>query len=151
MVNEWLKSSGCSGALHLFDFWSGGYYELRLPLSVSAALVLPSILSHSAHLYAIRQVVVDEPSYLGSDLHFSCGKEVALWRQVDEGTLTLKLDLGKREAAGNIWLFLPSVKNSVECSGPMFNGEATQLLPNWPSVWKIAVTVNGINDMHVSF
>ena len=83
---------GCEGPVlvHLFDFWTSEYSFIVLGDSGSvsdnarqAVLRFPSVAPHSARLYALR-VMLDPllPMYVGSNLHFTSGLEVASFRVV---------------------------------------------------------------------
>ena len=86
------KSGGVFGPvlIHLFDFWTMEYSYVVLGDSGriadnahQALLHFPPVAAHSARLFAMR-VMLDStlPMYIGSNLHFSCGLEVASFRVV---------------------------------------------------------------------
>ena len=61
--------------------------------------------AHGVVLLAVRKTKQGEPSYLGSNLHFSQGFEVTSWK-ADDDHLEIKINPGK-EISGHIDLFVP--------------------------------------------
>jgi hypothetical protein len=142
-----------SGAtlLHVFEFWSGEYSLAELDNSSLTLLDPPAVLnSHSALIYAVRPLVPDKPEYVGSDLHFTCGKELASWKELKAGVVVLELDILERSSAGHVWLFLPNTdtKSEVMCSGSAYGGHAVMVSSG---VWKIAVTLEGRGGLQVDY
>ena len=66
--------------LHMIEFWTQEYHALRVYSNDSNPMIeLPSVKLHSAALLAIRLHAENQipcATYLGSNLHFSCGLEV---------------------------------------------------------------------------
>ena len=56
-------------------------------------------------MLAVRPSLPEQPMYLGSDLHFSQGMEVADWT-VKGKEITFRMDLG-RKTTGNVTIYLP--------------------------------------------
>jgi len=85
----------------LREFWTGaiGQMEGVKPFTCS------DVPSHGVRVMAARKYQVDQPTYLGGDLHLSQGLEISDWC-VEEDKVSLQLDLG-RQASGKIDLYLP--------------------------------------------
>ena len=76
--------------LHIYEFWTHSYFHRLLTyadLADPAPLTLGPVPHHSALIYAFRLQALPLPgqgedgiqaAYLGSNIHFSCGLEVAL-------------------------------------------------------------------------
>jgi alpha-galactosidase len=90
------------------SFWDG-----RLMESCGGTLEPQEIPAHGSILLAVR-LRGEGTQYIGSDLHFSQGAEVAQWKVTRDG-LQARLRL-QREAEGNIWLALPGspVKAAID-------------------------------------
>eukprot|EP00959_Pyramimonas_sp_CCMP1952_P454420 9469885-Pyramimonas_sp.AAC.2 len=134
--------------LHVFDFWAGEYSQAELHESSVTMLDPPSELGpHSALLYAVRPLVPGKAAYVGSDLHFSCGKELVSWKGQKAGEITLELNIEERSSSGHVWLHLPNTTSTSEviCSGDAYGGQAFMVSP---SVWKIVVDLEGRGSLH---
>ena len=95
-LREWIHISDEAIAL---SFWDGRLMKIH-----AGILEPPEIPAHGSILLAVRPLE-DKAQYIGSDLHFSQGAEVAQWKTTRNG-LQARLRL-KREAEGNLWLALP--------------------------------------------
>jgi alpha-galactosidase len=108
------------------SFWDG-----RLTESRGGILERLAIPAHGSILLAVRPRG-DGIRYIGSDLHFSQGAEVAEWKAARD-TLRTVLRLG-REAEGNIWLALPGRPKQARLNGEPIRPE--QVAGN---IWKFPV------------
>jgi hypothetical protein len=105
-LHEWIHISNEAIAL---SFWDGQLMESR-----AGILDPPEIPAHGSILLAVRPLE-DKAQYIGSDLHFSQGAEVAQWKVTRNG-LQAHLRL-KREAEGNLWLALPGSPKKAAIDG----------------------------------
>ena len=92
--------------MHAFEFWGASASR-----GWGGSVCAPGVPPRGAAVLAVRRRPVDAPAYLGSDLHISCGHELAAWEAAAPapgggGALRLALALG-RAAAGSVWLYLP--------------------------------------------
>lgn len=114
------------------EFWNG-----RLAgLSNKQPLLFKEIPAHGCLLLAVRKVTGDQAMYLGSDLHFCQGVEVAEWHQ--EGNLlemTLRLP---RSTSGEVFLRLPCGTGQVRVNG---NPAALTLVEQ--DIYSLPVQVDG--------
>jgi len=122
-LREWIHSKSEVVAL---SFWDG-----RLMESSGGILDTPEIPAHASILLAVR-TRGNGVQYIGSDLHFSQGAEVAEWKPARNG-LRAVLRLG-REAEGAVWIALPAkpVRSTIE-------GESIQPERISDDVWKVPV------------
>jgi hypothetical protein len=79
--NRRSSSSEIHHVLHLFNFWNESYsYKIINLLTNNEEeneIAFPDVPSHSSHIYAVHLSLHPRiPKYLGSNLHFSCGKEI---------------------------------------------------------------------------
>lgn len=109
---------------HVFEFWNMWYFELKFDLKdrqvyvnkriqlgnvdIQDSLRIPS---HDTRLFAIRLKTecISEISYLGSDLHFSCGKEIEYWKinQV-ENSLEFSINVGRKKLKSAFYIYFGS-------------------------------------------
>ena len=81
---------------HVLAFWSSRYSWLppqttatstrnhqSSPSSSTDSILSRRLLPHETEIFHMKQVTPDRPQYLGSDLHFSCCREVARFVVVD--------------------------------------------------------------------
>jgi alpha-galactosidase len=93
------------------DFWRGKVQRVLKGDTFKAS----AIPAHGCVLAAFRRLHKDQPLYLGSDLHFSMGCEVAEWQATaSKVTFTLRLP---RRADGKAWVYIPWQKFTVEVDG----------------------------------
>lgn len=111
---------------HVLDFWQGRYRRVD-----DGALAESGMAPHSVRLLLVRPVVAGQPQYLGSDLHFSGGREVAEWTPRPDG-VDFTLDLG-RDGDGHVVVALPATPARI--SGADLLGDVS------PGVWRLAVSV----------
>jgi alpha-galactosidase len=94
------------------EFWSGQIHSFS-----KGEVDLGRLPTHSVALLALRQVLPDQPRYLGGDLHVSQGQEVAAWNwQAATQELRLRLERPGR-TAGHIDLALPSAPEEARLNG----------------------------------
>lgn len=93
------------------SFWDGKVYRIERGLP----LRFPGIPAHGCVLLALRIANEGKARYLGGDLHFSQGSEVAEWSEEEHG-LRLRLDL-ERRTEGWIELALPRNPAAVRVDG----------------------------------
>jgi hypothetical protein len=96
---------------HVFSFWSSKYSWIPHARAGEEPPTVSSRLGpHATELFHIKAVTRDMPQYVGSDLHFSCGHEVLLFRVLQHKVmLVLKTNLNR---VGHVFLFLPTVDTS---------------------------------------
>lgn len=83
------------------DFWKDSTTQLKRDEGYAAGLIQP----HGCVLGAFRKVNPAEAQFLGSDMHFSLGQEVAEWKTGrDELTFTVRLP---RKTSGKVRVSIP--------------------------------------------
>jgi len=103
---------------HVFAFWSSRYSWIPrveredepLPHGGHHHAISTKLGPHATEIFHIKPVIPDEPQYIGSDMHFSCGQELILFRP-DYNTLDLWLNTTYHRS-GNIFVFVPRVSPS---------------------------------------
>ncbi|MGD0806305.1 MAG: hypothetical protein ABSA10_02320 [Anaerolineales bacterium] len=126
-LHEWIHISNEAIAL---SFWDGQLMESR-----AGILDPPEIPAHGSILLEVRPLE-DKAQYIGSDLHFSQGAEVAQWK-VTRNELQAHLRL-KREAEGNLWLALPGSPKKAAIDGTQIHPVHIQ-----KNIWKFPVRFAG--------
>lgn len=81
MMNNQRAFPEVNHILHLFNFWNESYsYKIINLLSDNEEeneIAFPDVPVHSAHIYSVHLSLHPLiPRYLGSNLHYSCGKEI---------------------------------------------------------------------------
>jgi alpha-galactosidase len=122
-LREWIRWKGEAIAL---SFWEGRLMESRG--GILGPLEIPA---HGSILLAVHPRG-GSAQYIGSDLHFSQGAEVAEWKAAPR-SLHAVLRLG-REAEGNIWLALPGRPQKAALDGKPIHPENV-----FRNVWKLPV------------
>jgi hypothetical protein len=122
-LREYLPVADGATAL---SFWDGRLLETR-----GGILEPLDIPAHGSILLAVRPRG-GGPQYVGSDLHFSQGAEVAEWK-TSRRSLRAVLRLG-REAEGNIWLALPQCPEAAELDGAPISPQYAK-----ENIWKFPV------------
>jgi alpha-galactosidase len=122
--------AGIRGEGVAFSFWE----ELCLAPS-GGKLELKKIPAHGSVLLAVRPKE-SGAQFIGSNLHFSQGVEVAGWKS-SRKALRAVLNLG-REAEGAVWLSLP--ENPIKAR---WNGDPIRAERAGEGVWKIPVHLTG--------
>jgi alpha-galactosidase len=145
----------------VFEFWTSTYQRVLGKHTVIEDQDKPvwqslQIPAHSCHLYAVRQVRAGDDShcaYIGSNMHFTCGRELVGWEDGTSAPLnatrTLKLEvmLTRVMIGGFVWLRLPCASTSTPRVVSHNDDDAAPLLihnagdAGW-SVWRFAVDVN---------
>jgi len=87
--------------VHAFEWWSS-----TCTRGWAGTLSCASVPAHSARVFALRVRDESDAVYLGSDIHMSCGKELASWRSW-KGGFEARVELG-RHSEGSIWFYIPS-------------------------------------------
>jgi alpha-galactosidase len=118
--------TGLRGALEVFSFW-----EERMLNPTAGRLELKRIPVHGSVLLAVRPKT-KAAQYVGSNLHFSQGGEVAAWKPTRKG-LRVSFNLG-REAEGAVWLALPGEPRTA-----LFDGRPIVPAPLGGEIWKFPV------------
>ncbi len=122
--------TGIPDELFVFSYWDEGILKTD-----AGRLRLAKLPAHGSVLLAVRPRGTGI-QYLGSNLHFTQGAEVAEWK-ASRGTLRAVLRLG-READGAIWLALP--EDPVKT---LWNGAPVRVECAGEGVWKIPVRISG--------
>jgi len=100
---------------HVFEFWCGRYSWLPAfdeDIMHSSKIMISKKLSpHATEIFHIKPVTPDTPQYVGSDLHFSCGRELLSFRHSSRNRLVLRLGTDYRRS-GCIYVFIPRASTS---------------------------------------
>jgi alpha-galactosidase len=100
-----------AGEYWVTDFWSGRVTRVAKGEKYLAS----AIPAHGCVLAAFRKTHKDQPIYLGSDLHFSMGREVAEWKaSSNQVAFTIRLP---RKTEGKVWVYVPWQKFTVAMDG----------------------------------
>jgi hypothetical protein len=100
-----------SHGYHTFAFWSGKYSWLPdqcLKPDGSAETISKKLAAHETEIYHIKPVTPEDPQYIGSSLHFSCGKEVRLFRSFSNKVIIM-LDTTYHRT-GQVYVFVPRIE-----------------------------------------
>lgn len=100
-----------TGDYWVTDFWSGKVQRIEK----GKKYIAPGIQTHGCVLAAFRRAQKDQPIYLGSDLHFSMGREVAEW-EANAGKVSFTVRL-PRKTDGKVWVYIPWQHFAVEMDG----------------------------------
>lgn len=104
---------------HMFSFWSSEYVWIPHQTLVDNSPLVKKLESHQTEIFHIKPADPTSCQYIGSDLHFSCGFEVASF-DAKENSVLVHLK-NKYAKTGSIYLYLPSGKKfdnaSVELNG----------------------------------
>jgi len=120
------------------DFWTGKTVKLESGTGYQTGEVAP----HGCVLGAFRRVDKVSAQYLGSDLHYSLGQEVADWK-ADENELAFTLRL-PRKAEGRVMVSLPWQKAIATAAG-----EKVEMLQISEGVWQLHVKVDGFAHVNI--
>jgi alpha-galactosidase len=119
------------------DFWNGSVKRLAKGEAYTSGLIPP----HGCVMGIFRRERASLPQYLGSDLHYSQGKEVVDWEAgKDLLAFTLRLP---RKASGRVRLSLPWANATAEVEG-----EPTELIHEGGKVWRLPLKFDGF--VHVT-
>jgi alpha-galactosidase len=122
-----------AGGYHVFSTWSGRYKYLSLKGSDidDPYPITRRLLAHETEIFHIRKVTPSKPQYIGSDIHFSCGHEVASFDVLsDENSVTIRLKT-ELKRAGQVYLFVPVVDTTHV--GVTVGGKST----NWSVICNV--------------
>ncbi len=119
------------------DFWNSSVKRLAKGEAYTSGVIPP----HGCVMGIFRRERASLPQYLGSDLHYSQGKEVVDWEAgKDLLAFTLRLP---RKAAGRVRLALPWAKASAEVEG-----QPAELTHEGGKVWSLPLNFDGF--VHVT-
>ena len=107
------SNEGCVHGYHTFGFWSAKYSWVphnRRGEDTPEHTISRRLNAHETEIYHIKPVTPEGPQYIGSDLHFSCGKEVHSFN-VSSNTVTILLDT-TYQRVGHVFVFIPRVNTS---------------------------------------
>ena len=94
---------------HVFAFWSSRYSWLPSDNHDNGGeaehTIHKKLAPHATEIFHIKPVTPDKPQYIGSDLHFSCGRELRAF-QASPNSLRLILN-SELKRAGRIFVFVP--------------------------------------------
>ncbi|KAL7439918.1 hypothetical protein ACHAXM_006943 [Skeletonema potamos] len=94
---------------HVFSFWSSEYVWIPHETLVDNRPLVKKLESHQTEIFHIKPADPTSCQYIGSDLHFSCGFEVASFEAEEKRVLVhLKNNYAKK---GSVYLYLPGGKN----------------------------------------
>ena len=92
---------------HTLAFWSGRYSWMPDHRKDPNHTISPLLKPHETEIYHIKPVTPGSTQYIGSDLHFSCGKEVRSFRIApDENKLYIRL-VTTYHRTGSVFVFIP--------------------------------------------
>jgi alpha-galactosidase len=115
------------------DFWGGQTKRL----AIGEAFVSAEVPAHGCVMGTFRRVNGGSAQYLGSDLHFSQGKEVANWQASEkEVSFTLRLP---RKASGQVKVALPWIKAVAE-----LEGEPVEFVKGEDGIWSLPENSMGL-------
>lgn len=120
------------------EFWSGKTGMI----SGTGGHVFPGIPPHASVLLAVRRFVGEKALYLGSDLHFTQGAEVAEWLEKD-GSLEMTLRL-PRTAIGQVFFHLPGKPQAA-----FVDGKPVYLHPMEQGIYRLPVVVEGFCNVRI--
>jgi hypothetical protein len=97
---------------HVFAFWSSNYTWLPRVKQEQGHhgddhTVNKLLNAHATEIFHIKPVTPNEPQYIGSDFHFSCGQELRMFRATGN-SLELFLNTDYKRA-GRIFVYVPTI------------------------------------------
>lgn len=139
---------------HVFAFWSSRYSWLPAiqEYDKEQETITRKLKAHESEIYHVKPVSPNSPQYIGSDLHFSCGREVTNFFTA-ESHVSLSFDVSYQRD-GYVFVFLPVTesKNIRALSGGLATsiesvGNTPRLSSNGSPqlagrVFRIAVTIH---------
>lgn len=94
---------------HLFSFWASEYVWISHQALVDNSPLVKKLESHQTEIFHIKPADPTSCQYIGSDLHFSCGFEVASFDAKEKSVLVhFKNSYTKK---GYVYLYLPDGRN----------------------------------------
>jgi hypothetical protein len=104
------KDSPGQHGYHVFAFWSSKYTWIpdhrRAQEQGPDPTISKKLVAHETEIFHSKPVTPHTPQYIGSDLHFSCGQEVRLFR-VSKNTVHISLKTAYNRV-GHIFVFVPT-------------------------------------------
>lgn len=111
---------------HLFSFWSSRYIWISGTSNNTSnknnrGTLTKNLQAHQTEIFIIKPVISNQPQYIGSTLHFSCGSEVESF-ECDEGddssdthkTRTLRIHFKNcLRRKGWVYIYIPSSVSST--------------------------------------
>ena len=94
---------------HVFEFWSSEYVwspDARLQCGNRTSIVCTTLRPHQSKIFHIKTVTPSTPQYIGGDIHFTCGYEVAEFRTATRGEVYLQMKT-YAVRTGFVYLYLP--------------------------------------------
>jgi hypothetical protein len=101
---------GCEHGYHAFGFWSTKYSWLpdsRGDDGIPEQTISKKLYAHETEIFHIKPVTPEEPQYIGSDLHFTCGKEVRSFRAYQDNVDIFLHTTYHR--VGHVFVYIPRV------------------------------------------
>jgi len=121
---------------HVFEFWSGTY---KRHSSAAGRCPLPGIQPRGCQLLAVRPVRPGRPQLVGSDIHVSCGLEVARWEEFPSA-VEITFGVCRAVEAPRLCLSLPGSSRAGRAP-PRLRGEGSEALPAaeqvYEDVWQV--------------
>ncbi|KAL7540605.1 hypothetical protein ACHAXR_010246 [Thalassiosira sp. AJA248-18] len=110
---------------HCFSFWKSEYVWIPHQTLVDNNPLIKKLKPHETEIFHLKAAEPTRPQYIGSDLHFSCGFEVASfdWSVRDHVRVCLKNDYKRK---GSIFVYLPESKG-LDKAAITVNGAPAQV------------------------
>jgi hypothetical protein len=104
------KDSPGQHGYHVFAFWSSKYTWIpdhrRAQEHGPDSTISKKLAAHETEIFHSKPVTPHTPQYIGSDLHFSCGQEVRLFR-ISKNTIHISLKTAYNRV-GHVFVFVPT-------------------------------------------
>lgn len=109
-VSSGLQEVGFHG-YHVLAFWSSKYSWLPQDCQKVGCIqtISRKLNAHETEIFHVKAVTPETPQYIGSDLHFSCGKEVRSFRVLSNNIVLISLDTTYHRM-GHIFVYIPQVR-----------------------------------------
>jgi len=107
-------SAGSSLGYHVVAFWSSKYVWIPKKQIDNKWTLSKMLDPHETEVFHVKPVK-DEPQYIGSDIHFTCGYEVRHFKTNGLNELELAFKSEWRRS-GYAFLFIPSSKNLIRAT-----------------------------------
>jgi len=99
------QSSSSKHGYHVFAFWSARYSWIPEYTSQEDATISRRLEPHETEIFHIKPVTPGKAQYVGSDMHFSCGKEVLQFTQSASHLEVVLYNVYRR--IGRIFIYIP--------------------------------------------
>ena len=90
-----MEDGSTASSVHCLNVWEPSQYELLTGSNGAVKLTTGPIPPHTAYVYALRVPTttggVGGPSYLGSNIHFTCGDELSGFECTDDKAVNITL------------------------------------------------------------